>query len=103
MSRISHFLLLIAALAAITYVATRSLQLPPVQVLVLLAAGVLAQGFASWRPAQRKFRGFEQPRRSSQVLAWLFRAVLGCAVLAGLVAAALWALPQASPLPWLGG
>lgn len=102
MSRVSQFLLLVAALAAITFVVTRSLQLPTVQVLVLLGAGVLAQSFAAWKPSQRKYQGFERPRRSRQILVWVLRAVLGCAVLAALVAGALWALPSSAALPWPG-
>lgn len=102
MTRLSQYLLLAAALATITFVVTRSLQLPPSQVLVLLAGGVLAQGFAAWRPTERKYQGFARPRRGRRILVSVVRAVFGCAALAALVAGALWALPATATLPWLG-
>ncbi len=101
MSRISHFLLLIAALAAITFVATRWASLPPAQVLVLVLAGVLAQGFASWRPAEPRVVGLDRPGRLQRGLAWLLRSLVGIAALCGIVWAAL-QLGPAHAGPWWG-
>lgn len=100
MTRISQFLLLAAALAAITFVATRWAALPVAQVVVLVGAGVLAQGFASWRPAEPRVVGLHRPGRLQRGLAWLLRAAIGIAALCGIVWAALLGPARASG--WLG-
>ena len=99
MTRFSHFLLLAAALAAITFVASHWAALPPAQVLVLVGAGVLAQGFASWRPAEPRVVGLDRPGRLQRGLAWLLRAAIGIAVLSAMVWAAL--LGPAQAVAWL--
>lgn len=89
MSRFSQLLLLAAALSVLTFVAVQGAALPPAQVLVLLAAGVLAQGFSSWRPAEPEVIGLHRPGRLQRGASWLLRAALGLALLSGLVLGAL--------------
>lgn len=99
MTRFSHFLLLAAALAAITFIATRWAGLPTTQVLVLVLAGVLAQGFASWRPSEPRVVGLHRPGRLQRGLVWLLRAAIGIAVLSAIVWAAL--IGPAQAVAWL--
>lgn len=93
MARLSQTLLLLMALSALALAATRLAGLPLQQVLLLLLGGVLAQGFASWRPAEPSLRGLEKPRRIGQLAAWLLRACIGCAALALMLGSSLTLLP----------
>ena len=56
----------------------------------LLLAGVLAQGFASYKPPAPDF--FEPRRGLGPALAWLLRAALGIAALCGVLLGLLWVL-----------
>jgi hypothetical protein len=89
MTRTANLLLLGLALAALTWTVTQATQLPALQVLLLLAAGVVAQGFASWRPREPQVQGLHRPGRLQKGLAWLLRALIGVAVLSALLWAAL--------------
>lgn len=94
MSRqLPQLLLLLLTLLALSLAAHRLAGLPLPAAAVLLVAGVLAQGFASYRPPARDF--FEPRRGLGPLLAWLFRAALGIAALCALLLGLLWGLRQA--------
>ena len=89
MTRTANLLLLGLALAALTWTVTRVTALPAPQVLLLLAAGVMAQGFASWKPREPMVQGLHRPGKLQRGLAWLLRALVGVAALSALLWAAL--------------
>jgi|GEM_PF-5984994 len=89
MTRTANLLLLGLALAALTWTVTQVIALPVSQVLLLLAAGVVAQGFANWKPREPQVQGLHRPSRLQRALAWLLRAAIGIALLSALLWAAL--------------
>lgn len=114
MSRLPQSLLLLVALIALAVTAHALTQLPWATLGLLLAAGGLAQGFASWRPTPPAVYGLSQPSWASRVVGWLVRALVGSAALCALLAAGWWALgvtgvvpawssAVASPRTWLTG
>jgi len=91
MTRPAQLLLLLSALAAMAATAHTLTDLPWPTVLALLAAGVVAQGFASWQPQPPAVYDLTPPSATSRTAAWLARAMVGCAVLSALLAGGLWA------------
>jgi hypothetical protein len=90
--QLPQVLLLALTLPVLAQAAHRMAGLPLPAVAVLLLAGVLAQGFASYRPPSP---AFAEPRRGlGPALAWLLRAAVGIAVLCVALLAAFWALPR---------
>lgn len=89
--RLPKVLLLALTLLVLTLAAQQMAGLSPSSAAVLLGAGVLAQGFASY---ERPARDFAEPRRKllGGTLSWLMRAVIGSAVLGLLMAGAFWVL-----------
>ncbi len=103
MSRLPQSLLLLVALIALAVTAHALTQLPWATLGLLLAAGVLAQGFASWRPAPPAVYGLSQPSWPARLVGWLMRALVGSAVLCALLAAGWWALGVTGAVPaWSG-
>jgi hypothetical protein len=90
MTRPAQLLLLLSALAALAATAHALTGLPWPTVLALLAAGVVAQGFASWQPRPPAVYGLTPPSTPARMAAWLARAVVGCAVLSAMLAGGLW-------------
>lgn len=88
--QLPQLLLLILTVSALSLAAHHMAGLPLPAVAALLVAGVLAQGFASYRPPQQDF--FEPRRGLGPVLAWLFRAAAGIAALCAVLLGLLWAL-----------
>lgn len=90
--QLPQLLLLALTLLVLALAAHRMAGLPLPAVAVLLLAGVLAQGFASYRPPRPDFC---EPRRGlGPALAWLMRAAVGIAVLCVALQAALWLLQR---------
>ncbi len=92
MHRLAQHLLLLVTLGALAFTARAMTQLPWTTLAALLAAGVVAQGFASWKPAPPAVYGLNQPSRTSQALVWVVRAAVGSAVLCAMLAGGLWSL-----------
>jgi hypothetical protein len=114
MPRLPHALLLLVALIALAVTAHTLTHLPWATVVLLMAAGAVAQGFAGWRPAPPAVYSLAQPSRVARLMAWLARAAIGSAVLCLMLAIGWWALgapgvaPEwaaavASPRQWLTG
>jgi len=93
--QLPQLLLLLLTLTALSLAAHRLAGLPLPAVAALLLAGVLAQGFASYRPPARDF--FEPSRGIGPLLAWLFRAALGIGALCGVLLGLLWLLRYLGP------
>ncbi|WP_374434820.1 hypothetical protein [Inhella sp.] len=85
-----QLLLLLLTLTALSLAAHRLAGLPLPAAAALLLAGVLAQGFASYKPPAPDF--FEPRRGLGPALAWLLRAALGIAALCGVLLGLLWVL-----------
>lgn len=99
MSRLAQHLLLAVALSALALTARVLTQLPWATLAVLLGAGVVAQGFAAWRPAPPAVYGLSQPSRWALAGGWVLRALIGSALLCALLAAGLWGLGAAGAAP----
>lgn len=95
MARLSQTLLLLLALLALTLAAEAASGLRLQQVVPLVLAGALAQGFSRWRPAEPDIRGLYPSSRLGLLLKWLLRALVGSAALGAMLWATLWTLQRA--------
>lgn len=91
--RLPKVLLLALTLLVLTLAAQQMTGLSAKSAAVLLAAGVLAQGFASY---EKPARDFAEPRRRllGGTLSWLMRAVIGSAALGLMMAGAFWVISR---------